>query len=107
MYGYSSCVIEQMIDEDEYRVWRERANSGKPFEFMSRWFSVSSIRITDMSSLYGKIHVKVELWETSPPPKPKTERQIALEQAIKIHKLNIEHNKLMIQKYEKELKNES
>ncbi len=40
MYGYMSCVIEQMIDEDEYRVWRERANSDKPFEFMSRWFLV-------------------------------------------------------------------
>ncbi len=64
------------------------------------------MRVSDSFGIEGLVHVKVELWETSPPPKPKTERQIALEQAIKIHKLNIEHNKLMIQKYEEELKNE-
>ncbi len=39
-------------------------------------------------------------------PKPKSERQIILEQSVKYHTQQIEHHELMRKKFEEELKNE-
>ncbi len=74
---------------------------GTKHQFFDQEYEVAGY-LYDFVSPYW-VDVDLTLW---PVQKPKSERQLMLEQSIKYHTQQIEHHEMMRKKFEEELKNE-